>query len=70
MVETTGRAEIILAPTQVIINPGRWRSITTTGLFRAKEAGWLRFSANFIKGDVSGSVKVAGPTLIATVVGK
>jgi hypothetical protein len=70
IVETTRNAEIICAPTQVIINPDRWSSITTTGLFKAKDAGILRFSASFIKGDVSGRVKVAGLTLIATVLGK
>ena len=70
IVETTGKAEIICAPTQVIMNPGRWISITTAGLFKAKEAGKLSFSANFIKGDISGTVRVAGLTLIATIVGK
>jgi hypothetical protein len=67
IVETTGNAEILSVPTQVIVNPDRWRSITTTGLFRAKKDTSLKFSANFIKIDVSGTVKVAGLTLIATV---
>lgn len=75
IVETTGEAEIIAAPTQVIMNPYSWRSITTTGLFKAKETlaksgTALKFCANFTKGDVSGKVKVAGLTLIATVVGR
>jgi hypothetical protein len=70
IVETTRNAEVICAPTQVIINPERWKSITTTGLFKANKAGRLSFSAIFIKSDVSGRVKVAGLTLIATVVGK
>jgi hypothetical protein len=70
IVETTDKAEIIAAITQVIMNRGdRWRSISTSGLFRAKENTTLKFSANFIKGDVSGSVKVAGLTLIAAVIG-
>jgi hypothetical protein len=75
IVETTGDAEVIAAPPQVIMNPYRWRSITTTGLFKAKETEAnsgtaLKFSANFTKGGVSGKVKVAGLTMIATVVGR
>jgi len=70
IVETTGKAEIIDASPQVIINPEpRWRSITTIGLFRARADTRLRFSANFVKGDQSGRIRVFGLTLIATVVG-
>jgi hypothetical protein len=70
IVETTNGADIIVAPTQVIMNPGRWISITTTGLFKAKADTTLRFGANFLKKDVSGIIKVAELTLIATVLGK
>ncbi len=70
IVETTGQAEIIDASPQVIINNDAWRSIATIGLFKAKADTTLRFSANFIKGDQSGRIRVFGLTLIATVVGK
>ena len=71
IVETTGHAEIIDASPQVIINPKKdeWESITTIGLFKAKKETTLKFSANFIKGDQAGRIKVFGLTLIATVVG-
>jgi hypothetical protein len=70
IVETTGNAYIIDASPQVIMNPEpRWRSITTIGLFKAKEDTTLKFSANFTKGDESERIRVFGLTLIATVVG-
>jgi len=59
IVETTGKAEIIDASPQVIINPdSRWKPITTIGLFKAKAAARFRFRANFIKGDQSGRIRV------------
>jgi hypothetical protein len=70
IIETTLNAEVLSTPHQVIMNPERWRSIKTIGLFRASKSTTLKFSAEFKKGDIkTGRIKVAGLTLIATVVG-
>jgi hypothetical protein len=67
--ETTENAEPLSPSNQVIWNTDRWGPITATGLFEAQKETRLKFHAIFSKGDTPGKVKVAGLTLIATVIG-
>jgi hypothetical protein len=71
IVEATGNAKEIGRSDQVVMNAGnRWRSITSSGLFRAISGSTLQFKAQFDKGDISGRVKVSGLVIIAKVIAK
>lgn len=66
IVITQGNATTLLDSTQLVMNPNqRWQPIATQGLFLVNTDGELQLSIEFLKVDVSGTVKVFGSSLVA-----